>query len=82
MALVLSSFGIQNKEKWDSYDKFWPNVRFFHEGDWHPTNGEPYNRPWYEFQGVFFEYDISEFAVYILIFVFIWFLLFTKNQKS
>jgi len=82
MALILSSIGIQNKEESDSYDKFWPNVRFFEEGDWHPTNEEPFNRRWYEFQGVFFEYDISEFSIYILLFGFIWFLLFTKNQKS
>ena len=82
MALILSSIGIQNKEKSDSHDKFWPNVRFFEEGNWHPTYGEPYNRPWQEFQGLFFEYDLSEFAIYILLFGFIWFLLFTKNQKS
>lgn len=82
MALILSSIGIQNKEKYDSYAKFWPNVKFFVEGDWHPTYGEPYNRPWQEFQGLFYEYDTSEFVIYTLLFGFVWFLLFTKNQNS
>jgi CRISPR/Cas system-associated protein endoribonuclease Cas2 len=82
IALLFSSIEIQNKERGDSYGDFWPFVDFLKAGEWHPLYGAPYNRPWNEFQGLFYEYDLSEFAFYTIVFVFIWFLLYTKNQKS
>jgi hypothetical protein len=82
IALLFSSIGIQNDERGESYDEVWPYVNFFKEGEWHPLFGSPKNRPWYDFQGVFYQYDISEFIFYNLSALFFWFLFYTKNQKS
>ena len=80
MILLMSSIGIQNESRFDSTDKFWPFVNFFVEGDWHPLYHPPFDRVYYNFNGLFYNYDFSEFISFNLVFSFVWFLLFTKKQ--
>ena len=80
LALLFSIIWEQSNEH--SLSKIWPFVRFFVDGDWHPLRAAPYNRPWQEFQGIFKDYEFSDFLLYNLIALFVWFLLYTKKQKS
>lgn len=80
LALLFSMIWEQSNEH--SLSEIWPFVEFFEDGDWHPLRAAPYNRPWQEFQGIFKDYEFSEFLLYNLIALFVWFLLYTKKEKS
>jgi len=82
VALILANFGIQNSATYNTYNNFWPFVNFITTRKSPPSFSEPYVRVHTTFEGVFYQYDISEFSIYILSTSFIWFVLYTINQRK
>ena len=81
IALILSKLNIRlfdysdSNSLFDSNSEIWPFVDFISVHYGRIESHEIFN-------GIFYFYDISEFILYNLIFGFIWFILYTKNQKS
>jgi hypothetical protein len=82
VAFILANFGIQNSAKYNSYNNFWPFVNFITTKESFNLYPEPHLSNHQTFEGIFYQYDISEFSIYILSASFIWFVLYTINQRK